>query len=214
VSDSAEAFSGAVLTGGRSTRMGADKAFVEIGGRPLAAIARDALLGAGAREVLAIGGDGAAFERLGFRAVADAWPGEGPLGGVVTALREAAHDIVVVLACDLPAVDAPAVTAVLSGLADLDADAAVPLVDGTPQVLVAAYRRRCRAPLEDALRRGTRRLRDAVDALRVANVALAEPGWVRNVNQPTDLEGLGGLKGHGEGVDALERHPDEGPDHD
>jgi molybdopterin-guanine dinucleotide biosynthesis protein A len=193
--------------------MGTDKAFIEVGGRALATIARDALRDAGAREVMAIGGDGDAFEPLGLRAVADQWPGEGPLGGVVTALAAAAHDVVVVLACDLPAVDALAVTAVLSGLADANADAAVPMVDGVPQVLVAAYRRRCGAPLEDALRAGTRRLRDAVDGLRVAHVALEEPGWVRNVNQPADLERFRSLERDRQGVDALERHADERPDH-
>lgn len=200
MSDVAGPFSGAVLTGGRSRRMGTDKTFIEVGGRHLVTIARDALTGAGAGEVLAVGGDRAPLEQLGFRVVADRWPGEGPLAGVVTALTEAAYDPVVVLACDLPAVDAQAVTAVLAALADTEADAAVPMVDGMPQVLVAAYRRRCRAQLEKALRGGTRRLRDAVGGLRVAHVALDEPAWVRNVNQPTD-------------VDALERHTDEGPDH-
>jgi molybdopterin-guanine dinucleotide biosynthesis protein A len=167
--------------------MGTDKAFIEIDGRPLVTIARDALRDAGASEVLAVGGD--------------RWPGEGPLAGVVTALTEAEHDVVVVLSCDLPAVDALAVTAVLAGLADMQADAAVPMVDGMPQVLVAAYRRRCRAPFEEALRGGTRRLRDAVSGLRVTHVALDEPAWVRNVNHPAD-------------VDALERHADERPDHE
>jgi molybdopterin-guanine dinucleotide biosynthesis protein A len=181
--------------------MGTDKAFIEIDGRPLVTIARDALRDAGASEVLAVGGDRAGFERLGFRVIADRWPGEGPLAGVVTALTEAEHDVVVVLSCDLPAVDALAVTAVLAGLADMQADAAVPMVDGMPQVLVAAYRRRCRAPFEEALRGGTRRLRDAVSGLRVTHVALDEPAWVRNVNHPAD-------------VDALERHADERPDHE
>ena len=190
MSDVGHAFSGAVLTGGRSRRMGTDKALIEIGGRPLVTIARDALRDAGAREVMAVGGDAVVFERLGMRPVVDGWPGEGPLGGVVTALAGALHDIVVVLACDLPRVDSRAVTAVVSALADEEDDAAVPVVDHTPQVLVAAYRRRCGQQLEDALRAGTRRLRDAVDGLRVAHVALAEPAWVANVNQPADLDGL------------------------
>src|SRR5437868_4184855 len=121
--------------------MGRDKAFVEVAGRPLATIARDALLGAGAGEVLAIGGDGTRLTQLGFRAVPDNAPGEGPLAALATALRVAQHDIVVVLACDLPAVTAAAVIALLNALGD--ADAAVPDVDGRAQVLMAAYRRRC-----------------------------------------------------------------------
>jgi molybdopterin-guanine dinucleotide biosynthesis protein A len=205
------AFSGVVLAGGSSRRMGTDKALLQFGGRAMAAIARDALVGAGAADVLAVGGDAAALTALGLRAVPDRWPGEGPLGGVIVAMHEARHDVVVVLACDLPRIEAAAVTALVHGLGD--ADAAVPAVDGRPQVLVAAYRRACVGALEQARAEGVRRLRDAVGRLRVADVALADPGWVRNVNQPADLEGLGQLEGDGEGVRPLQREPDERSHH-
>jgi molybdopterin-guanine dinucleotide biosynthesis protein A len=186
VTDFVGPFSGAVLTGGRSTRMGRDKALLESRGRPLAVVARDALIGAGAAEVLAVGGDGEAMARLGFRHVVDLWPGQGPLGGVVTALRAAVHEVVVVLACDLPDVAPAAVTAVLAALDS--ADAAIPDVDGRRQVLMAAYRRTCLVPLEAALDAGERALRDAVRRLAAAPVDLADPRWVRNVNVPGDLE--------------------------
>ena len=97
-------FTGAVLTGGRSTRMGTDKAFVEVDGRPMAGRVAAALRAAGAAEVLAVGGDLDRLPSLGFdRAVPDRHPGEGPLGGLLTALAAAGHDVVVVLACDVPA---------------------------------------------------------------------------------------------------------------
>ncbi|HZQ84066.1 MAG TPA: molybdenum cofactor guanylyltransferase [Acidimicrobiales bacterium] len=205
------AFSGAVLAGGSSRRMGSDKSVLKVGGRPMAAIGRDALVGAGAAEVLAVGGDTAALAALGFSPLADRWPGEGPLGGVIVALHEARYDVVVVLACDLPRIEAAAVTALVRGLGD--ADAAVPTVDGRAQVLVAAYRRACAGALEEARAGGVRRLRDAVRGLRVADVALADPDWVRNVNQPADLERLGQLEGDGQSVSPLQRHPDERSHH-
>ena len=80
--------------------MGRDKALLEIDGRPMAQRVADALWGAGAAEVFCVGGD-PALRSHGVRLVPDDRPGEGPLGGLVTALREAAHDLVVVLACDL-----------------------------------------------------------------------------------------------------------------
>jgi molybdopterin-guanine dinucleotide biosynthesis protein A len=171
--------------------MGHDKALLEVDGRPLAGIASDALAGAGAAEVLIIGGDRATLEPFGTRFVDDGWPGEGPLGGVVTALRAAVHDPVVVLACDLPHIVPAAVTAVLHALGD--ADAAIPDVDGRRQVLVAAYRRACREPLEAALMAGERALRHATRQLHVATVDLTDRGWVLNVNRPADLEPGGGL---------------------
>ena len=60
-----------------------------------------------------VGGDVALLERFGRPTVADEWPGEGPLGGVLTALRAVGSEGVVVAACDLPWLDADTVRAVV-----------------------------------------------------------------------------------------------------
>ena len=79
---------GAVLCGGRSERFGRDKALIDFGGRPLAEHVGRVLESAGCRPVVFVGGDG---ERLtattGREFVADTWPGEGPLAGVIAALQ-------------------------------------------------------------------------------------------------------------------------------
>lgn len=185
-------FSGAVLTGGRSRRMGTDKALLAgPGGRPLALIARDALVAAGATEVLAVGGDLPALAALGLAPVADAHPGEGPLGGLVTALGAASCDRVVVLSCDLPLVDAHAVRAVVAGLDDEAADAAVPLVGGRPQPLLAAYRCRALPALAAAFAEGGRALHAAVAALVVVHPPLADPAVASDADDPEALAALG-----------------------
>jgi molybdopterin-guanine dinucleotide biosynthesis protein A len=201
-------FAGAVLAGGQSTRMGTDKAVLAVTGGPLAGVARDALVGAGAAEVLLVGGNRetlAPLEPLGFRFVDDRWPGQGPLGGLITALRACEHDVVVVLACDLPAVEAAAVTSVLRALGD--ADAAIPVVDGRLQTLVAAYRRRCVEGLEAAWAAGERSLRDAVRGLHTTLVALPDRRWTLNANRPADLDAGGQLSR------PLDTEPDERRNH-
>ena len=178
----ATTLSGAVLAGGASRRMGRDKALVEVDGVPMAGRVAAALRDAGAAEVLAVGGDAEALARLGLTPVADRWPGEGPLGGIVTALHAAAHDVVAVLACDLPFVTGEAITAIVDALGDADADAAV------ADVLLAVYRRSaCLAPLEAALLAGERAPRHAFDGLDVVRVTLPDPSWAANVNRPEDL---------------------------
>ncbi len=99
--------SGAVLCGGRSTRMGRDKAMVEVDGVPMAGRVAAALRAAGCHPVLAIGGDAPALAAIGLDAVADDHPGEGPLGGILTALRcfepmPASAQAVVIVSCDVP----------------------------------------------------------------------------------------------------------------
>ena len=182
----AAAFSGAVLTGGRSTRMGSNKALVELRGRPLAAYPRDALQAAGAAEVVAVGGDPVALTALELAVVADEQPGQGPLGGILTALRWARTPVVVVLACDLPAVT-PAVVRHLVAACDEDVDAAVPVVDGHPQVVAAAWRRRALASLEAAFASGCRAPRELLSRLRICEVHDLPSGSLDDLDRPDEL---------------------------
>lgn len=182
-------FSGAVLTGGRSRRMGRDKAFVCVGGRPLADIARGALGAAGAREVFSIGGDTGRLGRLGFTAIPDDAPGEGPLGGLLTALRVAASDWVAVLACDLPLASAATVRELLAHAGD-GADAVVPLLAGRAQPTHAVWRRECRGALADLFAAGERSLSGVLGHLRVREVTVACSETLSDADSAGDLARL------------------------
>ncbi len=195
----ARPFSGAVLVGGASSRMGADKPFLAVAtrppsGRPLAAVTRDALVGAGAAEVLAVGATGERAERLGalgLRPVADAEPGEGPLGGLLSALDHAAHDPVVVLACDLPGVTAGTVRALLDALerAAPGRPGVIAVAGGRAQPLLGAWHPVAAAPpLRAAFAGGERSLVRAVATVDPVRVAVPA-AWARNVNTPGELWG-------------------------
>ena len=182
-------FVGVVLTGGSSTRMGRDKSLVEVDGVALAARVAGALRGAGAVEVLAVGGDLPRLGALGCfdRLVPDRWPGEGPLGGILTALDAAGSraGLVVVLACDTPAVSAECPLALLRGLGS--ADVAVGHVGERRQPLTAVWRARtCRSVLQRAFDDGERAPRAVLTRLRVVDVDLDERE-VADVDRPADL---------------------------
>jgi molybdopterin-guanine dinucleotide biosynthesis protein A len=158
--------------------MGRDKALIEVEGRALAVIAADALGAGGADDVVAVGGDAPALADLGLRWVPDRFPGEGPLGGLITALESLEADVVVVLSCDLPHVTGEAVASVVAALADDAADAAIPVVDGHQQTLLAAWRRATAlGPLRDAFLTGERAIWRAASALEVTAVALRVATW-------------------------------------
>jgi molybdopterin-guanine dinucleotide biosynthesis protein A/rhodanese-related sulfurtransferase len=158
-------FSGAVLVGGRSTRMGFDKSTLFVD--RIVAV----LEAAGASEVLLIRED----DR----------PGNGPLGGIATALRRAVHDVVVVLACDLPHVHAEGVRMVVEALGGAD----VALPPGEP--LHAAWRRSALVAVDAAIDAGTLAVKAALDALDVVEVPGLDPSWLLNVNEPADLHQTG-----------------------
>ncbi|MDE0803343.1 MAG: molybdenum cofactor guanylyltransferase [Acidimicrobiales bacterium] len=181
-------FDGAVLCGGESRRMGTDKALVEIDGRPMAHRILDALRQSGASEVAAVGGDRAALSSLDLAFVADDHPGEGPLGATVTALRRVGTEpAVVVLACDLIAPSSPVVTALVERLAEGAADVVVPRLDGRPQWMHAAWRRRVAGVLEAVFDSGERSLFDAVHGIDVDFWDVADPVAFLDADCPEDL---------------------------
>jgi molybdopterin-guanine dinucleotide biosynthesis protein A len=183
-------FEGAVLAGGASRRMGTDKAFVAApDGRALVAVAAEALRDAGAARTFVVGGDRAGIESLGLAWVADRHPGEGPLGGIVTALLASEHDLVVVLACDMPEVDATVPEALVRGLRDEPAaGVAVALAGRREQPLTSCWRRSVALPvLDEAFASGERAPRHLLDRLAVIRVAGLPVDRLADVDSPDDL---------------------------
>jgi len=183
-------FTGVVLCGGASTRMGRDKALLPIGGVAMARRVADALAEAGAEEVLAVGGDGDALLRLGLDPRPDGWPGDGPLPATLTALAAARCDVVLVASCDLVAPDPAAMAAVVGALAaEPDALVAVPFRDGHHHWTHAAWRRAAQDELRAAWDGGARSLKRAA-----ADLPRAEPTGIpatalADADRPEDLPG-------------------------
>ena len=116
----------AVLSGGRSSRMGTDKASVEVGGRPFSEWVQRALAG---RTTVFLGGD-----LPGVRTIGDA-PGSGPVAGLAAALAIGA-DAVVLLAVDQPWLRPETVDRLVERF---DGRPVVPVDDGIRQVTCAIY---------------------------------------------------------------------------
>jgi molybdopterin-guanine dinucleotide biosynthesis protein A len=166
--------------------MGRDKALVEVDGVPMATRVAAVLDAAGCHPVVAVGGDAAAHARLGLPAVPDRWPGEGPLGAVVTVLGALHPDVdaVVVAACDLPWLDGLVARFVAAAGS---ADAVVAHSDRL-EPLCAVWARRAHRPLERLVLEGERAVHRALESLRVVTVQV-DASAVANVNSPADLPG-------------------------
>jgi molybdenum cofactor guanylyltransferase len=176
---------GAVLCGGRSRRMGTDKAFVEVGGIAMVERVATALAAGGCAPVALVGGDGELLARFGHDVVADRFPGEGPVGGVLTALDALDADVVVVAACDLPSLDDATVRALVGALDTAAVDAAVAVTDRW-QLSLTAWRRTARPAVAGAWQQGTRSLHELVAAVPYVEVPI-DPAPVRNVNTREQL---------------------------
>ena len=184
-----------VLAGGRSSRFGRDKLVEVVGGRSLLehAIAGVALLAS--ETIVVVAPDESRTVPAGAILVSDPASFEGPLVGLLTGLRHAAHPLVLVAGGDMPTM-VPAVLAILvDGLADPAADAVLLEQGGLGRPLPGALRT---ASARDAAERlvaaGERSLRALYEAIPTA--AVAEPTWraldpdgrtLRDVDLPADL---------------------------
>lgn len=195
--------SGLVLAGGRSRRMGRDKALIEFAGEPLIRRAVR-LLGELCDDVLIASGDGLRLPVDGCRQVADALPGAlpgaiggaiggaGPLAGLVAGLEAARHPLVAVAAVDMPHLSPP-VFRLLEALWGGE-PAVVPEVRGETEPLHALYARAAAPALRHRLEAGELTLRAAVAALGPRVVGEADWGpldpdgrFAQNLNVPGDL---------------------------
>jgi molybdopterin-guanine dinucleotide biosynthesis protein A len=186
---------GVVLAGGRSSRMGRDKATLTVGGRTLAGRAAD-LLGSVCAEVLVA--DRGRSVVPGVPSIADG-PGRGPAAGLLGAARHAPGRPLLALACDLPRVPAPLLAALVELARRSCADLALPRSPRGPEPLAAVYGPRALAALAERVAAGEHALMGLLDRDDLAVAVLegdaltpfGDPAEVfRNVNTPADLRGL------------------------
>jgi molybdenum cofactor guanylyltransferase len=203
---------GYVLAGGGSTRFGQDKALVEIGGRRMLGRMIDLM-----RRVtpkLKIVAPAEKYTEFGIETVADQWPGEGPLGGIITALLDAAADSAqttlnqrsqatsqeagawcFIVSCDMPFLTEDWLKFQIQRAESSTADVVLPRSAGGFEPLCACWRPRAAEALRRAFERGVRKMMDGV--MEVKAEVLDEKDWKRfdsagrlfwNMNTPSDYE--------------------------
>jgi molybdopterin-guanine dinucleotide biosynthesis protein A len=179
---------GAVLVGGSSRRMGRQKALIDVDGSPMVVRVAAALSAAGCAPIRLIGtvqvGTATLPDDTAYALVEDRWPGEGPLGGVITALIDAGGDVVVA-ACDLAGLDAATVRAIRDAPGADGVEAVVPTTDRLEPAL-ARWNHRALDQLTAIFASGERALHTALGLLDIVEVAV-DPAAMRNVNTPGDL---------------------------
>jgi molybdenum cofactor guanylyltransferase len=184
---------GFILAGGESSRMGHDKALLELDGVPM--IVRTARLIESVAGAPLVIGSAETYQPLGLCAIRDDWPGAGPLGAIATALRASERAWNLIVACDLPYLTREWLTFLVSRAVSSAADALLPMNDPGPEPLCAMYKKTCEAPVWLALDRGVRKVTEGLSHLHVEYMERSE--WKRfdsggllfkNMNSPADYD--------------------------
>jgi molybdenum cofactor guanylyltransferase len=166
--------------------MGRDKARLPFRGVSLVeAVAREVEKAAGS--AILVGSREAIPSRI---SIPDLHPGEGPLGGILTALHHSNAAWNLVVACDMPEIAAGFLTLLLDHAAHSSAAALVPAgPSGMPEPLCAVYHQSCRAALDHAFARGVRKVMDALADVATVRLPVPEALYFQNVNTPDDWSG-------------------------
>ena len=181
-----------ILAGGKSSRMGSDKAFLELGGRTL--LARTLDLAASIGSPVKIVGEPTKFAHFGS-VVQDIYQERGPLGGIQAALVSTTTELNLMLAVDQPFLRPEFLRYLISRARESSAVVTVPRALGGLQPLCAVYRKGFLERAERSLGAGKNKI-DAlfagvetrvIDANELRNVGFGDEMF-HNVNTPEDWE--------------------------
>jgi molybdopterin-guanine dinucleotide biosynthesis protein A len=174
-----------VLAGGRSSRMGSDKALLPFNGRTLVEHVMAQAHSVTGNIILV--GDKSRYNNFGYPVIEDFFVGYGPLAGIHAALDRTICEWNLILACDMPEVTTEFLSQLTERAESGSADAVIPVPpEGVPQPLCAAYRRRCAAAIAHALRRGVRKVTDGLAGLEIDYWPVPHSHFFRNLNTPQD----------------------------
>jgi len=181
---------GVLLAGGKSLRMGQDKARIEINGKPL--LSRSLKLLRRHFPSVLIAGDRPDLATADIPAIPDIYPGSA-LGGLYTGLKSAQTNWIFVAPCDMPYPDVKILELLL--MHRNDADAVVPKTPQGYEPVFALYHKNCLPHMEEMLQHGQYRIYDFYQRIKVHYLDWSQmpTGWersLRNINTPEQLEQL------------------------
>jgi len=172
--------SGCILAGGKSVRMGTNKALLELDGKTLLSIAVEKM--SWFQELLISAANPEDYSFTGIRIVPDERPGIGPLGGIISALKATDTDLI----CFRP-VDAPLFPSELHRIiteACFGKDAAVPVFGGLPEPLFSCYSKTALPALEKLAEENTYKVAEAFPLLDVHYLDLESPQFTARFGDP------------------------------
>lgn len=188
------ATSGVLLAGGKSSRMGTNKALLRFRTGQTVIERIVGRIRPLCEEVLLVTNTPEEYAFLGLPMYPDAYPGASSLGGIYTGVLHATSPRALVLSCDLPLVSPDLLESLLT--LPFDYDVLMPFVDGRQQPLHAVYAKTTVDAMRIQIESGDLKIVRLLDTLRSRVVTDFRPEWLpsfRNMNTPEDWEEIRNL---------------------
>lgn len=182
-----------IIAGGKSSRMGSNKAFVTIGGQTLIERIIERTKDLGQQEIILITNTPEEYAHLNLPMYGDVVLDSGSLGGIYTAIYHSKTSHTIVIACDMPFISADLLRFMMSQAENIDV--VVPTVEDYPQGLHAIYSKNCLEPIRSRIDEKRLKVIGFYDDVRVTYLdekaieAYNANGLaLMNVNTPEELE--------------------------
>lgn len=183
---------GIILSGGKSSRMGKEKGLVDFQGKPLISYAINAIKPLVNSIIIGANNELNEYQKLGYKIVEDEVRHIGPLGGILSALRQSDTMYNIILSCDMPFINKEALQ--FMNQQRNDYDIVVAAHNGNKiEPLCGIYSKNTLPIIENAIENGNYKLRDIFGKVSFAtvNINASLPFYsdklFYNINKPEDI---------------------------
>ena len=160
-----------ILSGGKSSRMGTNKALLKINEKTNIERIADTLKPL-FDDIILVTNNPESYEFLGLKMVKDHYPGMGPLAGVHAGLTHSNYDVNVIIACDMPFVSGELAQTLVHLCSHYDA--VIPVINGIQHPLFAVFKKEIAGEVSGSIEEGTLRMKHLLNRLQVLYVTEKE----------------------------------------
>ncbi|MDP4084193.1 MAG: molybdenum cofactor guanylyltransferase [Bacillota bacterium] len=183
-----------ILSGGKSSRMGTNKALLKINEITNIERVKNQLMES-FQDIILVTNEPNEYEFLNIRMTSDQYPGKGPLAGLHAGLVDSDHDVNLVVACDMPFVSNELACYFVEAIGDYDA--VIPIINGKQHPLFSVFKKHVIDQIEDSLKSDRLRMKHLLEQIHVRFMTEKDLEKVRlenleriffNMNNPTEYE--------------------------
>jgi molybdopterin-guanine dinucleotide biosynthesis protein A len=160
-----------ILAGGKSSRMGTNKALLKINKKSNIERIKDKLK-LRFDDIILVTNEPEVYDFLGLKMAADRYPGMGPLAGVHAGLLTSNYDINFIVACDMPFVSVDLAKVLVNSCRDYDA--VIPVINGKQQPLFSVFKKEAASVVAECIEAGQLRMKHLLEHLNVLYVTEKE----------------------------------------
>jgi molybdopterin-guanine dinucleotide biosynthesis protein A len=156
-----------ILSGGKSSRMGTNKALLKINEKTNIERITDTLK-MSFNDIILVTNNPEHYQFLGLPMVTDIYPDQGPLAGIHAGLLASKFDVNFIAACDMPFVSGELAEVLVNQCGDYDA--VIPIINGRQHPLFAVYQKRVTEEIAHSIEAGRLRIKQLLEQLHVKYV--------------------------------------------